>query len=68
MKQQMWERRENGGSVILMLHFLDIIKGKKKRGVSVGLGKREWRGNARGPPHHLLVVLTIPCPFFVGFA
>jgi hypothetical protein len=35
MKQQMWERRKNGGNAIVMLHLLDIIKGKKKRGVSV---------------------------------
>jgi hypothetical protein len=35
MKRQMWERRENGGNAILMLHLLDIIKGKEKGGVSV---------------------------------
>jgi hypothetical protein len=35
MKQQMWERKENGGNAIVILHLLDIIKGKKKKGVSV---------------------------------
>jgi hypothetical protein len=35
MKQQMWERRENGGNAFVMLQLLDIIKGKKKGGVSV---------------------------------